>query len=60
MHIYFANHCCKVSEQHLDTTEELDVLVVPLQQAVEMVMSNEICCNSSAHGILWVARKLEV
>lgn len=60
MHIYFANHCRKVSGQQLDPTEELDVLVMPLKKAVEMVMSNEICCNSSAHGILWVARKLGV
>ena len=60
MHLYFANHCRKVSEQHLDPTEELDVLVVPLKQAVEMVMNNEICCNSSAHGILWAAKNLGV
>ena len=60
MHLFFANHCRKVGEQNLDPTEELDVLVVPLKQAVEMVMNNEICCNSSAHGILWAARKLGV
>ena len=48
MHIYFADHCRKVSGQHLDATEEI---------AVSMVMDNEICCNSSAHGILWAARK---
>ena len=60
MHIYFANHCRKVSGQHLDATEELDVLLVPLGQAVEMVMDNDICCNSSAHGILRVARMLGV
>ena len=60
MHIYFAQHCRNVSEQKLDETEELEVLVVPLEQAVEMVMRGEICCNSSAHGILWAARKLGV
>ena len=60
MHIYFAQHCRKVSEQHLDATEELDVIVVPLEKAVDMVMNNEICCNSSAHGILWAARKLGI
>lgn len=60
MHIYFANHCRKVSGQHLDDTEELDVIVIPLSEAVEMVMKNEICCNSSAHGILQVARMLDV
>ena len=49
-----------IDDFYLDPTEELDVLVVPLKKAVEMVMNNEICCNSSAHGILWVARKLEV
>ena len=58
MHIYFANHCRKVDGQRLDPTEEVDVLIVPLKEAVEMVMRNEICCNSSAHGILWAARKL--
>lgn len=58
MHIYFANHCRKISGQHLDETEELDVIVIPLSKAVEMVMTNEICCNSSAHGILRVARML--
>lgn len=60
MHIYFADHCRKVSGQHLDDTEELDVIVIPLSEAVEMVMKNEICCNSSAHGILQVARMLGV
>ena len=60
MHIYFANHCRKVSGQQLDATEELDVLVMPLRKAVDLVMNNEICCNSSAHGILRVTRLLGV
>ena len=60
MHLYFANHCRKVSGQHLDATEMLEVMVVPLSKAVDMVMNGEICCNSSAHGILWAARKLGV
>lgn len=60
MHIYFTSHCRKVSGQHLDATEELEILVVPLSKAVEMVMENKICCNSSAHGILRVARLLGI
>ena len=60
MHIYFANHCKKVSEQKLDATEDVEVIVVPFEKAIEMVMNNEICCNSSAHGILRVARILGV
>ena len=60
MHIYFANRCRKVAGQHLDATEELDVMIVPFERAIDMVMNNEICCNSSAHGILRVARMLGV
>ena len=60
MHIYFANNCRRVSGQHLDDTEIMDLMVVPLAQAVEMVMTNEICCNSSAHGIMRVARMLNI
>lgn len=58
MYIYLAANCKKVAEQSLDKTEELDVVVVPFEKAIEMVMTNEIKCNSSAHGILKVARKL--
>ena len=60
MYIYLAEHCKKVSEQHLDATEDVEVIVMPLEKAVDMVMRNEICCNSSAHGILWAARRLGV
>ena len=60
MHIYFANNCKKIKEQSLDETEELDVIVIPLKEAIDMVMKNEICCNSSAHGILKAARMLGV
>ena len=58
MHLFFARDCRKAAEPHLAATEELTVELVPLAQAVEMVMTNEICCNSSAHGILRVARML--
>lgn len=60
MHIYFANACYKVSEQNLDKTEEIETMVVPFVEAIEMVMDNRICCNSSAHGILRVARILGI
>lgn len=60
MHIYLAKDCRKVAEQKLDDTEEVDVLVLPFDKAIDMVMSNEIKCNSSAHGILRAARMLGV
>lgn len=60
MYIYLAQNCKKVSGQKLDATEELDVLVVDMEEVIEMVMCNEIKCNSSAHGILRAARMLGV
>lgn len=60
MHIYLAMNCKKIAEQSLDKTEELDVMVIPFEKAIEMVMTNEIKCDSSAHGILKVARMLNV
>ena len=59
MHIFLARDCRKVAGQHLDETEELTVELVPMERAVEMVMTNKICCNSSAHGILRAARILD-
>ena len=60
MHIFLARDCVKVSEQHLDKTEHMDLIIVPLEKAVNMVMNNEIRCNSSAHGILRAARIMGV
>lgn len=51
MHIYLARNCVKTDTQHLDETEHLDVMVVPFEKAVQMIMDNTIICNSSAHGI---------
>lgn len=44
----------------MDKTEHLDLMVVPLERTVEMVMKNEIRCNSSAHAILRAARIIGV
>lgn len=59
IHIYFARDCRKVAEQSLDSTEEMEVMAIPFGEAVDMVMSNQICCNSSARGILMAARILQ-
>ncbi|AFK59564.1 NUDIX hydrolase [Enterococcus faecium] len=48
----------KIAGLHLDATEALESVIVPFEKAIEMVMRNEIKCNSSAHGILRAARKV--
>lgn len=56
MHLFIAKDCVKVSGQHLDENEHLDLLTVSLEAAVEMVMSGIINANSTAHLILKAAR----
>lgn len=52
MYLFMARDCKKVSDQKLDRNERVEVLKVPLADAVNMVMENQINANSSAHAIL--------
>ena len=60
MHLFLAKDCKKVSSQHLDQNEHLDVMQVSLEAAVEMVMGGIIHANSTAHLIFKVARMMGV
>ena len=60
MHLFVAKNCRKVSDQHLDTNEHLDVMAVSLEAAIEMVMEGIIKANSTAHLILKAARMMGV
>lgn len=56
MHLFLAQNCVETSEQKLDDTESIDLLKIPFNKAVDMVMSGENIANSTAHLILKVAR----
>lgn len=56
MHIYLAENCKKVSEQKLDYGEDIEVIEVDFEEAIQMIMNNEIICNSSIGAILKVTR----
>ena len=56
MHIYLAEDCERVSSQKLDYGEDIEVIEVSLNKAIEMIMNNGIICNSSIGAILKVAR----
>lgn len=56
MYIYLAEDCEKVSSQKLDYGEDIEVLEVGLDKVVEMIMNNEIICNSSIGAILKAVR----
>lgn len=60
IHLFLARNCKKNGEQHLDKTEEIVVLLLPMEEAVQMVMDGKIPCNCTAHGILRAARMMGV
>ena len=52
MWLFMARDCKQVSDQQLDRNEQVEVIRIPLAEAVEMVVENQINANSSAHAIL--------
>ena len=56
MHLFLARDCVKVADQKLDENEHLDLLKVPFETAVDMVMAGRINANSTAHLVLKVDR----
>lgn len=58
--IFWAKNVRRVGEQHLDKTEDIEVMKVPLSEAVEMCMTNKIRVNSSMTGLLMVARLIGI
>lgn len=51
MYIYLAEDCEKAISQKLDYGEDIEVIEVSLNDAVEMIMNNGIICNSSIGAI---------
>lgn len=55
-HLYFARRLTWVG-QRLDAGEELKVVAMPFEQALEMVLGGEAIDGSLMLGLLWVAQK---
>ena len=60
MWLFMARDCKQVSDQRLDQNERVEMIKVPLKDAVEMVMENQICANSSSHAILKAERLISL
>ena len=57
MYLYKAEGCIKTSSQKLDKTENIEVILKNLNDAVEMVTDNRISSMISAYAILYEAFK---
>jgi ADP-ribose pyrophosphatase len=47
LHVFLAENVVKVSEQNLDITEEIEVLLIPVDQVLDKIKNGEICVVSS-------------
>lgn len=56
IHMYLARELSEPSEQNLDDGEFLDILEIPLEEAVQMVMDGKICDAKTQIALLktWV------
>ena len=58
--IYLAKKSYRAFEQQPDSTEDIDLLIVPLREAFKMCMNNTIRVNNSVNGILKAAILLNI
>ncbi|MBC6613235.1 NUDIX hydrolase [Hymenobacter sp. BT507] len=58
IYFYLARHARQVAEQHLDPTENIEVVRVPLAEVEGMVLRNEIKVSGSVALCLLALRKL--
>ena len=51
IHLFIAKDVQKLGEQTLDVTEEIEVILVPIQDAIEKVKKGEICVSGTIAAI---------
>jgi ADP-ribose pyrophosphatase len=59
IHLYYADSTCNLidtNSQHLDSSEEIDIIKIPFEKAVDMINSGEIEDAKTIIGILYAAR----
>ena len=51
VHLFVAENAIKVEQQQLDITEEIDVVLVPLEAVMEKIANKEICVSGTVAAI---------
>ncbi len=59
LHMFFANQCIKTQNQSLDPNERIEVVMAPIRQVSEMIMSGTIASNSTVHAFYMASMALE-
>ena len=58
-HMYMVQNCVKASKQNLDPTEEIDIMLVPLNDVVSYINSEKIVHSLSVVSILKAMNQIE-
>lgn len=59
LYLFLAQDSVRVSNQQLDDSKNIDILLIPFGDVVSMCKDGEIKVNSCVHAILKVAEMLE-
>ena len=51
IHLFLAENVVKVSEQNLDITEEIEVLLIPIDEVLEKINRGEICVTGTVAAL---------
>jgi ADP-ribose pyrophosphatase len=51
IHLFLAENVVKVSEQNLDITEEIEVLLIPINEVLEKINRGEICVTGTVAAL---------
>ena len=43
IHLFIAENVCKSSQQRLDVTEDIEVVLIPVEEVLERVLNKQIC-----------------
>ncbi|MGJ5672393.1 MAG: NUDIX hydrolase [Nostochopsis sp.] len=52
LHLFLAKDVSKTSEQQLDITEEIEVILIPVESVLEKILQGEICVAGSVAALL--------
>ncbi|MEG0952563.1 MAG: NUDIX hydrolase [Niameybacter sp.] len=58
LHLYMAQDL-QVGQQHLDEDEYIEVVTYPIQEAIHMIFTGEICDSKTIVGLLAVENRLK-
>ncbi|MFB2772312.1 NUDIX hydrolase [Pelatocladus sp. BLCC-F211] len=51
LHLFLAENVMKTSEQQLDITEEIEVILIPVESVLEKIIQGEICVAGSVAAL---------